>query len=106
MLNSRDEISEGVALDEHFAGIVPWLAQIAAAADMSIGHDYAAIEQAEAVRTESERQRVTVRAVAIDVEGIGAAFSLVLAIDERDGNLDAIRSDGVHALTGIESAVE
>ncbi len=48
MLDGGDEVGEGVALDEHLAGVVPRLAQVAAAADVRVGHDHAAIEQAQA----------------------------------------------------------
>ena len=51
VLHAGDEIRERVALDEHFAGVVPRLAQIAAAANVRVSHHHAAIEQAEAVRS-------------------------------------------------------
>ena len=106
VLDGGDEVGEGVALDEHFAGVVPGLAEVAAAADVRIGHDDAAIEQAEAVGAEAERQRVAVGAVAVDVEGIAAGLALVFAIDEGDGDLDAVGGGGVDALAGVERAVE
>ena len=37
----------------HLAGGVPGVAEVAAAADVGVGHDYAAIEQAEAVGVEA-----------------------------------------------------
>ena len=49
VLDGCNEVSEGVALDQHFSGVVPGLAQVAAAANVRIGHDEAAIEQAETV---------------------------------------------------------
>ena len=67
VLSDGNEVGEGVALDEHFAGVVPGLAEIAAAADVGIGHNDAAVEQAEAVGAEAERERVAVGAVAVDV---------------------------------------
>ncbi len=54
VFDGGDEVGEGVALDEHFAGVVPGLAEVAAAADVSVGDDNAAIEQAEAVGVEAE----------------------------------------------------
>ncbi len=71
MLDGGDEVGEGVALLHEAAGIVPGLAHIAAAADVRVGHDHAAIEQAEAVAVEADRQRVAVGAVGVDVERIG-----------------------------------
>ena len=56
VLDGGDEVSEGVALDQHLAGVVPGLAQVAAAADVRVGHDHAAIEQAEPIGAEAERQ--------------------------------------------------
>ena len=41
-----DEVGEGVLLMHHAAGVVPGLAEVAAAADVRDGHDDAAIEQA------------------------------------------------------------
>ncbi len=70
VLDGGDEVGEGVALDEHLAGVVPGLAQVAAAADVRIGHHHAAIEQAQPVGAEAERQRVAIGAVAVDVERI------------------------------------
>jgi len=106
VLDGGDEVSEGIALDEHFAGVVPGLAEIAAAADVRIGHNDAAIEKAEAVGAEADGKRVAIGSVAVNVEGIAAGLALVFAIDERDGNLHAIGCSGVDALTGVERAVE
>ena len=49
VFDCSDEIGEGIPLHEHLAGIVPRLAEIAAAANMRIGNDHAAIEQAEPI---------------------------------------------------------
>ena len=70
MLDGGDEVGEGVALHQHLAGIVPGLAEVAAAADVRVGHHDAAIEQAEAVGVEADGQRVSIGAVAVDVERI------------------------------------
>ncbi len=70
VLDGGDEVGEGVALLHEAAGIVPGLAHVAAAADVRVGHDDAAIEQAEAVAVEADGQRVAVGAVGVDVQGI------------------------------------
>ena len=70
VLDTGDEVGEGVALEEHFAGVVPGFAKVGAAADMGVGHDDAAVEQAEAVGVEADRERVAVGAVAIDVKRV------------------------------------
>ena len=106
VLHGGDEVGEGVALDQHLAGVVPGLAQVAAAANVRVGHDHSAIEQAEPVGAEAERQRIAIGTVAVDVERIPARLALVFAIDERDRNLDAVRRGGVNALAGVERAVE
>ena len=69
MLDRGNEIGKRVALYEHLARVVPRLAQVAAAADVRIGHYHAAIEQAQPVRAEAQRQGVAIGAVAVDVEG-------------------------------------
>ena len=64
---------------------MPGLAEIAAAADVRIGHDDATIEKAEAVGAEAERKRIAVGAVSVNVERIAAGLALVFAIDDGDG---------------------
>src|ERR1017187_4845653 len=106
MLDGGDEIGEGVALYQHLSCVVPGLAKVGAAADVSVGHDYAAIQKTEAVGTKTDGQRVAVGTVAVDVERIVARLVHVLAVDERNGNQDAVRSRRVHSLAGIERAVD
>ena len=80
--DDRDEIGEGVELGAHFAGVVPVVAEFAAAADVSVGEDKAAVEEREAGGAEADGKGVTIGAVAIDVERVAMAYSLVAAVDE------------------------
>ena len=57
---------------------MPGLAHIAAAANVGVGDDEAAVEQAEAVGVEADRQSIAVRAIAIDVERIVARHASCL----------------------------
>ncbi len=50
-----DEVREGVAFLFHAAGVVPRLSKLSAAADMSDGVDYTAVQQAKPIRTEIDR---------------------------------------------------
>ena len=68
MLHAGNEIGERVALHQHLAGVVPRLAQVAAAADVRIRHHHAAIEQAQPVGAESQRQRIPIGPVAVDIQ--------------------------------------
>ena len=54
VLGAIDEVSEGVHLVHHAPGIMPGLAQIAAAADMRVSHHYSAIEQREPAGAEGD----------------------------------------------------
>ena len=46
-LRRLNEVGDGGALLHHLAGIVPWVAELAAAANVRIGDHHAAIEQRE-----------------------------------------------------------
>ena len=52
-LGGFDEVGEGVALGHHFAGVVPGVAELAAAADVRVGDDQAAVEQRAGARAET-----------------------------------------------------
>ena len=106
MLNGGNEIREGVALGEHLSGVVPWLAQVASAAHVRIGHYRPAIKQAQPIGAEGQRQRVAVGTVAINVEGIPSLFTFVFSINQRDRNLRAVGRSGMNALACVKGAVE
>src|ERR1039458_7222050 len=106
MLDGGDEIGEGVALYQHLSCVVPGLAKVGAAADVSVGHDNAAVQEAEAVGTEPDRQGVTIRAVAIDIERIMPWYIEVFAVDQRNWDQHPVRGRGMDAFAGIESAIE
>ena len=61
-----DEVGEGVELFVHAAGVVPGLAEFAAAADVGDGEGDAAVEQAEAIRIESDGYGDAVAAIAVE----------------------------------------
>ena len=86
-----DEVGEGVAFGHHFAGVVPRVAELAAAADVGVGDDDAAVEQRETCRAEAEWECVAVGAVAVDVERrLAVVVEFVSAVDEGDGHLRAV----------------
>ena len=82
MLRARDEVAERVFLLEQLAVIVPYFAQLGAAADVRDGEDEAAIEQAQAIGRKSRIDAVAVRAVAIEQQGTGSVPFESLAIDQ------------------------
>jgi len=74
---------------------------------MCVGHDDSAVEQREARGTETDGQGIAVGAVAVDIEGAGAvAFEGVAAVDDGDGNLDAILCFDPDTLGGVAGGVE
>ena len=98
VLGARDEVGERVALLEHAAGIVPALAEVAAAADVGDGEGHAALEQAQPARREHDRVRKAVRAVAREQERARAVARCRRGRDERDGHARAVGRGGVDAL--------
>ena len=75
---------------------MPGLAHVSAAADVGVGHDDAAVEEAEAVGVEADGERVAVGAVAVYVERVGGAAH-ICTVDEGDGNLGAVGGAGPDA---------
>ena len=67
-----NEIGESVEFIAHAAGVVPGFAEFTAAANVRDGEDDAAVEQAEAIRTESDGHRDAVAAVTVEEERSGA----------------------------------
>src|SRR6185437_9893967 len=106
VVRGGDEIGKGVALVHETSGVVPGLAHVSAAADVSVGEDESTVEETEAVAAEGDGQRVAVGAVTVDEEGIFAALKLVFAIDEGDGDFDTIWRFGEEAFGGVEIFVE
>ena len=52
-LDYGDKVAEGVGLGAEFAGVVPAVTELAAAADVGVGEDDSAVEQRETQRAES-----------------------------------------------------
>src|SRR6267154_962465 len=101
MFGGGDEVGEGVALFVHARGIVPGFAEFAAAAHVGDGVDHAAVEKAQAIRTEADWDGDAVAAVAVEEQrSAGVAWSFT-AIDDREGNARAIRCGRVQALTDV-----
>ena len=105
MLGAGDEIGEGVHLAMHAAGIVPGLAEFAAAADVGDGEDHAAVEQTEAIGAERNGHGEAVAAVAVEKERGAAIARGVVAIDDGDGDFGAVGGGGVEALGAVESGI-
>ena len=107
MLNAGNEVGERIALNQHLARVVPRLAQVSAAANMRIGHHQAAVEQAQPIAVESDRQRISVRPIAVHIKRVlprlapGGLGEPVFAVHNRYGNLDAIRGLCVDAFAGV-----
>src|SRR5262249_26246213 len=57
MLGAGNEVSEGIHLVHHAAGIMPGLAHLAAATNVNVGHDHTAVEQRETQRAEGVKER-------------------------------------------------
>src|SRR5581483_11931313 len=77
---------------------VPWLAKIAAAADVRDREDDAAIEQAEPVRAERRIDADAVGTVAVEQHRRGPVSPEALAVDDGDRDVRAIGGLGVEAL--------
>src|SRR4029077_2044507 len=98
-----DEIGESVFLVHHATIIVPGFAHFAAAADMSDGHHYSAINHAENRRVERDVIGSAIRTVASQIDW---PFSIELGAFEmrnRDGNFHAVGCSGensFHLITG------
>ena len=90
ILGAIDEVGERVQLLHHPALFPPFLAHLAAAADVCVGEDDAAIEQAQAIRRERRRSRRAVRAIRIEQERRLAIESDAFAVDDRDRDLRAV----------------
>src|SRR6185437_16976352 len=106
VMRGGNEIGEGVALVHETSGVVPGLANVSAAADVGVGEDESAIEEAEAVAAEGDGQRVAVGAVSVHEERIFAGLEFIFAVDEGDGDFDTIWRFGEEAFGGIEIFVE
>src|SRR5215813_9481878 len=84
---------------------MPGLAKLAAAANVRDGKDYAAIEQAEAIRTKRDWHGNAVAAVAVKQQRRGAVERSGAASYEGNGNLRAVRSDCVESLADIQRRI-
>jgi len=71
-----------VSLDQHLAVVVPGRAEVAATANVGVGHDDTAVEKAETIGAETERQGVAIGSVSIDIERILAALEKVFAVND------------------------
>src|SRR5258705_9475667 len=101
MFGGGDEVGEGVALFVHARSVVPGLAEFAAAADVGDGIDHAAVEQAQAIRTEADRNGDSVAAVAVEQQRSARVARSFAAIDDGDRNARAAGRCGVQALTDV-----
>src|SRR5882757_8978075 len=101
MFGGGDEVSEGVALFVHACSVVPGLAEFAAAAHVGDGVDHAAVEQAQAIRTEADWYGDAVAAVAVEEQRSAGVARSVAAIDEGERNAGAIGCGRVQALTDV-----
>ncbi len=86
----------------HAAGIVPGLAEFAAAANVGDSEDDAAVEKAEAIGTEGDGHGDAVAAVTVKQERGAAVAGSVVAVDDRHGDFCAVGGDSVEAFAGVE----
>src|SRR5882724_13712762 len=105
MFGRGDEIGEGIALVVHAAGIVPGFAEFSAAADVGNSVDHAAIEQAQAIRTEVDWHGNAVAAVTIEQQGRFLVAWRVFSIDARDWDARAIGRRGVQPFAAVERSI-
>src|SRR5258708_23283344 len=91
-----DEVGEGGFLVHHAAGIVPGLAEFAAAADVGHCGDGSAIDNTENIRVEKHVDGDAVGAVAVEIERALAVEFGGLEVQNGDGNLHAIGRGGVN----------
>src|SRR6266436_1652564 len=101
MFGGGDKVGEGVALLVHARGVVPGLAEFAAAAHVGDGVDHAAVEKAQAIRTEADWDGNAVAAVAVEEQGSARVARSVAAIDDGEGNPGAVGRCGVQALADV-----
>src|SRR5882724_5159020 len=101
MFGGGDEVGERVALFVHARSVVPGLAEFAAAAHVGDGVDHAAVEQAQAIRTEADWNGDAVAAVAVEQQRSGGVARGVAAIDDRKGNARAVGRCRVQALADV-----
>src|SRR5258708_21630205 len=90
MFGGGDEVDEGVALFVHARGVVPGLAEFAAAAHMGDGVDHAAVEKAQAIRTKVDWDGNAVAAVAVEEQRSAGVARSVAAIDDGERNARAV----------------
>src|SRR5258705_4546055 len=101
MFGGSDEVGEGVALFVHARGVVPGLAEFAAAAHVRDGVDHATVEQAQAIRTEADWDGDAVAAVAVEKEWCRGVARCVAAINDGERNARAIGCRRVQALADV-----
>src|SRR5882724_9888484 len=101
MFGGGDEVGERVALFVHARSVVPGLAEFAAAAHVGDGVDHAAVEQAQAIRTEADWNGNAVAAVAVEEQRSAGVPRSVAAIDDGERNAGAIRRGRVLALADV-----
>src|SRR5258707_476394 len=85
----------------HAAGIVPGLAEFAAAANVGDSEDDVAVEKAEAIGTEGDGHGDAVAAVTIKQERGAAIAGSVVAVDDRDGDFCPVGGDSGEAFAGV-----
>src|SRR5258707_15702119 len=101
MFGGGDEVGEGIALFVHARGVVPGLAEFAAAAHVRDGINHAAVKQAQAIRTEADRNGDAVAAVAVEEQRSAPVARSFAAINDRERNASAIGCGRVQALTDV-----
>ena len=89
----------------HATGIVPGFAEFTATANVCDGEDYAAVEQAEAIRIEIDRHGDAVAAVTVEEERSGAVAWRRFFEDDGDGDARAVAGYGVETFAVVERRI-
>ena len=105
LLGDGDEIRERVGLCRQAAGVVPRLALLAAAPDMGNGVDESAIHQRQPLDAELRIFRVAVGAVAVEPGWRRPVERGVPAVEDRDGNLLAVRCGRENTAGDVERGI-
>ena len=93
--------------------VVPLVAEFAAAADVGVGEDEAAVQEGKPRGGEADGKGVAVGSVGVDVKAVARCLMLdvsfgefVAAVDEAYRDAGAVVSGDPEAFGGVEGAVE
>src|SRR4029077_3440788 len=106
VFGAGDEIRESIHLLHHAAVVMPWLAHVAATADVRQCNHHATLEARQPARREVHGQDEAIGAVAIEIKRRGTVALYALLVKNRERDSDAIFGGGVDTLQFIVVAIE